>query len=100
MIPKDSVFYSNESVQEILERCGLYNQAFDYRLGLYNENNKLLDTKIDYDQSELIKVRMYPTFDKIPYCLSTATLSFYLPFHIRLCDRTIYLEIDPENDSY
>lgn len=97
MIAKNSVFYGEKCIDEILQRCGLYHQAFDFKIGLYNKNNELLDSHIEYDQNELIKVRLYPIFDEFPYCYSIACSSFYLPFHIRFRDKTIYLEIDSSN---
>jgi hypothetical protein len=99
MINKDSIFYSTKNEEEVLEKCGLYEQRFDYRIGIYNQNNVVVDTIKDYKKAEELKLLIYPVWDDnyhYSYNNSLNTHACYLPFFIYLCDNIVKLNIDPK----
>lgn len=98
MVNKNSIFYSIENEEEIFERCGLYSQDFDYRLGFFNQDNVIVTDK-NYKEAKELKILMYPIWNCHRYINSLHTHVFYLPFFIFICDNVIKLDIDPKYGS-
>lgn len=89
---KESKLYTNHNLGELLGRLNLYNQAFDYNLGLYNEDLECVDPSSEIRKDIKLKYLVYTTWHRM-YIDTYHTDVVYLPFFIYLRDKKIDLDI-------